>query len=53
MKGENTMKIKVKNKKQFDETVKEYRNKGYMIVTFWKNFAELEKNNEIVIIERG
>ena len=44
--------INVRNKKEFDAAVKEYRSNGYMIITFGKLFAELEKNNEIIIVEK-
>ena len=45
------MKIIVKNKKQFNEKVLEYRNKGYMIITFWKGFAEMEKGDNMITID--
>lgn len=44
--------IKIKNKKEFETTVKELRSQGYNIITFWKLSAELEKGNEIVRIEK-
>ena len=44
--------ITVKNHKEFTETVREYRNKGFNIITFWKDFAEMEKGNELVVIDR-
>lgn len=46
-------KITAKNKKQFEELKKEYRNKGYNFITFCKKFVELEKmdGSEIVVIE--
>jgi hypothetical protein len=44
--------IKIKNKKEFTEKVREYRENGYNIITFWKMFAEMEKGNEIVRIEK-
>jgi len=46
------MKIKVRNKKEFEETVREYRQKGYNIITYWKMFAEMEKGDEIITIEK-
>lgn len=47
------MKIRVKTKKEFAEKVREYRTKGFMIITFFTGeFAELEKDSKIVIIER-
>ena len=43
MTEENKMKkINVKNKKEFEATVKELRAKGFMIITYMKRFAELE-----------
>lgn len=46
------MKIKVRNKKEFEATVREYRQKGYNIITYWKMFAEMEKGDEIITIEK-
>lgn len=46
-----TKKIKVENKRQLNKMVKEYRNNGYMIITFGHTLVELEKGNELVIIE--
>ena len=46
------MTIKVKGKKQFENTIKEYRANGYNIITFGCKLAELEKGDEIVVIER-
>ncbi len=46
------MTIKVRGKKQFENTIKEYRAKGYNIITFGNKLAELEKDNEIIVIER-
>jgi len=44
--------IKVRTKKEFETTVREYRENGYNIITFWKMYAEMEKGNEIVTIEK-
>jgi hypothetical protein len=44
-------KIKVENKRQFNKLVKEYRNNGYFLITFGNTLAELEKGNELVVIE--
>ena len=44
--------IKVKTKKEFEMLVKEYRAKGYNLITLGKMFAELEQGNSIVIIEK-
>jgi hypothetical protein len=46
------MTIKVRTKKEFEEKVREYREKGYNIITFWKMYAEMEKGNEIITIEK-
>lgn len=46
------MTIKVRTKKEFEEKVKEYRANGYNIITFGKMYAEMEKGNEIVTIEK-
>lgn len=46
-----TNKIKVKIKKEFEKKIKEYRQLGYMLITLWKRFAELENSNEIIVIE--
>lgn len=44
-------KITVSNKRQLNKMVKEYRNNGYMIITFGNTLVELEKGNELVVIE--
>ena len=44
-------KITVANKRQLNKMVKEYRNNGYMIITFGNTLVELEKGNEMVVIE--
>jgi hypothetical protein len=44
-------KLKVKNKKEFTNIIKKYRDDGYMLITYGKKLAELEKDNEIIIIE--
>lgn len=46
-----TKKIAVANKRQLNKMAKEYRNNGYMIITFGYTLVELEKGNELVIIE--
>ncbi len=43
--------IKVENKRQLNKAVKEYRSNGYMIVTFGYTLVELERGNELVVIE--
>lgn len=46
------MKITVKNKKEFEATIKEYRSKGFNLITLGTKFAELESGNTIVQIIR-
>lgn len=46
-----TKKIKVENRRQLNKMVKEYRNNGYMIITYGYTLAELEKGDELIIIE--
>lgn len=46
-----TKKIKVKNKKQLNKLVKEYRSNGYFLITYGYTLAELEKGNELIVIE--
>ncbi|MDO4451355.1 MAG: hypothetical protein Q4B89_00825 [Lachnospiraceae bacterium] len=44
-------KIEVKNRKEWNAKIKEYRNNGYFLITFGNRLAELEKGNELVVIE--
>ena len=44
-------KIKVANIRQLNKMVKEFRNAGYMIITLGHTLVELEKGNELVMIE--
>lgn len=46
------MTITVKTKKDFENKIKEYRNKGFNLITLSNKIAELENENEIIIIER-
>ena len=39
-------------KKEFENKIKELRNQGYNLITLTKTFAELEKENNIIVIER-
>ena len=51
---ENTMrkiKITVANKKHFDSLIRDFRNNGFMLVTYGRRLAELETETEFVIIE--
>lgn len=53
-KGINKMKrykITAANKNHFESLIKDYRNAGFMLVTFGKRFAELETETEFVVIE--
>ena len=43
--------IKAANKNHFESLIKDYRNAGFMLVTFGKRFAELETETEFVVIE--
>ena len=44
-------KITAVNKKQFESLIKDFRNKGFMLVTYGARLAELETKTEFVIIE--
>lgn len=46
-----TNKIEVKNRKEWIEKIKEYRNNGYFLIAFGNRLAELEKGSELVVIE--
>ena len=51
---ENTMrkiKITAENKKHFDSLIRDFRNNGFMLVTYGRRLAELETETEFVIIE--
>lgn len=43
-------KIQAKNKKELQELIKEYREKGYFLVTYGYTLAELEKGKEFLVI---
>ena len=50
----NTMrkiKITAANKKHFDSLIRDFRNNGFMLVTYGARLAELETETEFVIIE--
>lgn len=49
--GKQMTKINVKTKKELKEKVSEYRKKGYMLVTFDYKLCEIEKGDELVVIE--
>lgn len=40
-----------KNKKVLNALTKEFRAKGYNIITFCTDFRELEKDDHIIVIE--
>lgn len=46
-----TNKLVVKNRKEWIGKIKEYRTNGYFLITFGNRLAELEKGNELVVIE--
>lgn len=46
------MTIKAKNKKNFQTIIKEYREKGYFIITYTPTFVEMEKGNTLITITR-
>ena len=43
--------IKAGNKEHFESLIKDFRNSGFMLVTYGARLAELEKDNEFIIIE--
>lgn len=43
--------ITAANKKHFDSLIKDFRNNGFMLITLGCRLAELEKDDEFVIIE--
>ena len=43
--------ITAANKEHFNSLIKDYREAGFMLVTFGKRFAELETESEFVVIE--
>ena len=45
------LKITAVNKKQFESLIKDFRNNGFMLVTYGARLAELETKTEFVIIE--
>ena len=44
--------IKVKTKKELTEKVREFRSKGYMLITYTEKICELEKNDQMIVIKR-
>lgn len=43
--------ISAANKEHFDSLIKDYRNNGYMLVTYGNRLAELENEDSFIIIE--
>lgn len=43
--------ITAANKKHFESLIKDFRNKGFMLVTYGARLAELETEAEFVVIE--
>ena len=39
------------NKEHFNSLIKDFRNDGYMLITYGNRLAELEKEESFVIIE--
>lgn len=39
------------NKKHFDSLIKDYREDGYMIITYGYRLVELENEDSLIIIE--
>lgn len=44
-------KIIAENKKHFESLIKDFRNNGFVLVTYGTRLAELETETEFVIIE--
>ena len=45
------IKITAANKKHFESLIKDFRNNGFMLVTYGTRLAEMETEKEFVIIE--
>ena len=43
--------ITAANKEHFDSLIKDYREDGYMLITYGDRLAELEKEDSFIIIE--
>ena len=43
--------IKAGNKEHFESLIKDFRNSGFMLVTYGARLAEMETETEFVIIE--
>ena len=44
-------KITAANKKHFDSLIKDYRKAGFFLITYGYRLAELEKEDEFIILE--
>ena len=44
-------KITAANKEQFDSLIRDFRNNGFMLITYGRRLAELETETEFVTIE--
>ena len=44
-------KIIAANREQFDSLIKDFRNDGYILITYGYFLAELEKGEDFVVIE--
>ena len=44
-------KITAANKKHFDSLIKDYRKAGFFLITYGYRLAELEKDDEFIILE--
>jgi hypothetical protein len=45
-------KITVKTKKELEQKIREYRVEGYTVTTYGYTLVEMEKENELVVIEK-
>lgn len=43
--------ITAANKEHFDSLIRDYREDGYMLITYGNRLAELEKEDSFIIIE--
>lgn len=46
-----TYRIEAATREQFNSLIKDYREDGYMIITYGYFLAELEKGDDFIIIE--
>lgn len=50
-KNMKTYRIEAATREQFNSLIKDYREDGYMIITYGYFLAELEKGDDFIIIE--